>query len=475
MTESQDVPGRQRLYSAIRPARSRALWPQAVCWLLAIICLLAGCRKKEKASDLVVVSPHPDAAQKEFAAGFARWHQARYGAPARIEWRDLGGGSAITKTVRSLYGQAGRTSGLDIYFGGGAPDHRYLANEGCLQPIQLPEQLLADIPQTLGGVQQYDANAGWYGACISSFGILYNAKLLDKINAERPEKDRLPVPRRWDDLADPRMRGQTVAAGPESSSARASYELMLQTAGPWPAGWKRLLAFWANCQSFTAGASALPSRVHTGQALVATSIDYYAFSEIASAGPDELKFALPEDGVIFTPDPISVLKGAPHPEMAKRFIEFVLSLDGQALWCLPAGTPGGPKDKTLFRQPINRKAYEKYAAQFPPQLVNILDVKGQVTLDEKLQAARVPHVLPLMMKAAAIDNGDKLRAAWKRIIDKGMPPELMEDFARLPENLATEDALYRTAAELAAGDAARTEQITQAWTDFFRAKYERLK
>jgi spermidine/putrescine-binding protein len=250
---------------------------------------------------------------------------------------------------------------------------------------------------------------------------------------------------------------------------------MFQSAGPWPVGWKRLLPFWANCQSFPDRASALPKRVHDGQALVATSIDYYAFSEIATAGPNELKFVLPEDGVIFTPDPISVLKGAPHLEMARRFVQFVLSVDGQALWCLPAGTPGGPVNKTLFRQPINRVAYEKYARQFPPQLVNIFALNSQVILDEKLQSARIPQVLPLLMKAAAIDNGANLRQAWKRIIDKGCPPELMEEFLRLPENLATEEAIYRTAAQLSQGDAQKIEEISNAWTDFFRAKYERIR
>jgi hypothetical protein len=45
----------------------------------------------------------------------------------------------------------------------------------------------------------------------------------------------------------------------------------------------------------------------------------------------------------------------------------------------------------------------------------------------------------------------------------------------LPENLATEEAIYRTAAQLSQGDAQKIEEISNAWTDFFRAKYERIR
>ncbi len=383
--------------------------------------LLTACQKKAKSADLIIISPHPDAARKEFAAAFSKWHEDHYGTPATVEYRDLGGGTTVTKAIRSLYGHSSASSGIDVYFGGGAPDHQYLAGEGCIEKIELPAELLAQIPQTINGVRQYDANAGWYGACISSFGILYNAQLLNELNAKGAADQQLPTPRRWADLADPRFNGLLIAAGPESSSGRACYELILQSAGKWTAGWKRLLGFWANCQGFTAGASDLPTRVHNGQALAATCIDFYAFGEIATAGEGQLKFVLPEDGVVWTPDPVSVLKGAPHREMARKFVEFVLSVDGQALWCLPAGTPGGPVSRTLFRQPINRLAYERYGEKFPPQLVNVnpSNLTG-IELDANLQAMRVPKLLPKLMQAAAIDNGAFAAAGLEADYRKGL-------------------------------------------------------
>jgi len=40
-------------------------------------------------------------------------------------------------------------------------------------------------------------------------------------------------------------------------------------------------------------------------------------------------------------DPIALLRGAPHGELARAFIEYVLSPDGQKLWNAKPGTSGG--------------------------------------------------------------------------------------------------------------------------------------
>lgn len=442
--------------------------------LIAVaLAFASGCRKQEP-SDLVVVSPHADQIQQEFGRAFSAWHQEKYGSPAAIQWRDMGGTSSITKTLMGIYDAGAATSQIDVYFGGGAPDHKALGVKGHLQPIELPAETLANIPQFIDGVQQYDTVNGWYGACVSSFGILYNAAQINRINGELPEARKLPTPTTWDDLADPRMFGRTIAAGPKSGSAKASYEMMLQAAGEWPNGWPRLLEFWANCQAFTQGSSEVPMKVRNGQALAATSIDFYAFKEIALAPPGELKFVLPADGVVFTPDPISVLKGAPNAEMARRFVEFVLSPQGQALWCLPAGTPGGPQEYTLFRQPIRKDVYDKYAGQMPEQIVNIFEKTGRLTLNSEVQEARVAHILPRLMQAAAIDNDQLLREAWKACIDAGMPADMMAEFGSLPENLATQEALLATAAMLAEADDVKAEAVVSAWHTFFREKYRKL-
>ena len=57
---------------------------------------------------LVVVSPHIASIREEFAAAFSDWHRAKYGAPVRIDWRNIGGTTEIMRYLGGEYGAAFR-------------------------------------------------------------------------------------------------------------------------------------------------------------------------------------------------------------------------------------------------------------------------------------------------------------------------------------------------------------------------------
>ncbi len=439
---------------------------------------LAGCKRETPDADLVLTSPHDPQVQQEFERAFSAWHQEKFGQPVTLQWRDIGGTSQIVKYLQQRAG----TSEIDLFFGGGDPAHVALARTGDLQPIELPEEVLAQLPESIAGVQQYDPQAGWYGACLSSFGIIYNAQLVRELGLEPP--------RTWEALSSDALYGRVAGASAKSGSAKAAYELILQTAPDWPTGWGRLLGYWGNCQSFTEGSSDVMALVGNGQALAATAIDYYAIKEARQATPGLLEFVVPDDGGVFTPDPISMLKGAPHPQMAQRFIEFVLSPQGQALWCLPtygslesttqpAEAYPGPTTYALYRQPIRKDVYQIYQGRMLPELAgDVFSREYPFTLDQQLQNARVNFILPPLMQAAAIDNSQLLHRAWKVVIDRGRPANLMAEFSALPENLATTEALLATAQRIAdaqdAADDRALEQVYSDWRGFFRTKYERI-
>lgn len=421
---------------------------------------VGGCRKKVEA-DLVIASPHNKKIETEFDTAFREWHKQKFAAEVKIEWRDLGGTTAVTRYLIQQYKRA-ETSGIDLVFGGGAPDHKLLASKGITVPVKLPEEILSQLPEMIGPVRQYDPDGRWYGATFSSFGIIYSRPLL--------QAQSLPIPTRWDDLADPRMFGKVSAAdGTQSGSARAAYEMVIQSAPDWPAGWAKLLKIFANCKHFTGGASDIPKDVADGEVLAGAAIDFYAYLQIAVSG-DTVAFSRVAETTAFTPDPIAMLKGAPHPEMARRFMEFVLSEPGQTLWCLAPGVPGGPRKEALFRQPIRRDIYAKYTGKMFGQLVDPFERQWDFQLDEEAAAVRISRLLGPLMKTAAIDLQPELRKAWRAIIDAGMPEDLLAEFAALPEDLAGAQAAVKTARELS--DERRRELITRNWQDFFRGKYK---
>jgi len=430
--------------------------------LLSAAAALPGCKKKTEAG-LVIISPHPDQIQTEFERAFRDWHREKFGTDVRFEWRDVGGTTLITRFLVNQYRRAD-TSGIDVYFGGGAPDHKFLTARGITQRVELPEGLRAQLPATIGSVRQYDPEGHWYGAAISCFGIIYNAKLL--------RANGLALPAAWQDLSTPEMFNRVAAAdASQSGSARAAYEMVIQSAPDWPAGWANLLSIFANCKRFTGGASEVADLVADGEVLAGAAIDYYAYTTIAVQGPD-IGFAIVRGTTAYTPDPISVLKGAPHPEMARRFVEFVLSERGQSLWCLPVGAPGGPAEHALYRQPVRRDMYEKYRGKMLAPLVDPFAYSGDFKLDEQAAAIRISRLLGPLMKAAVLDSRAQLSQAWKAILDAGRPAELLKEFHALPEDLADEATALETAKKLS--DKKQQELITSAWQKFFRAKYERI-
>jgi len=67
------------------------------------------------------------------------------------------------------------------------------------------------------------------------------------------------------------------------------------------------------------------------------AIDQYAETVIRLAGKDKLGFVLPADVTVLDADAVGMLNGAPSPELAKLFIEFALSKDGQRVLYQPVG------------------------------------------------------------------------------------------------------------------------------------------
>src|SRR6185436_6606251 len=104
---------------------------------------------------------------------------------------------------------------------------------------------------------------------------------------------------------------------------------------------------------FSDQADKVAQDVQGGSAAAGMCIDFYGRFGSDQPGPGRrLRFALPEGGSSMGSDPIGLLRGAPAPELARSFIEFVLSPEGQALWAYKRGALGGPERYALRRTPI---------------------------------------------------------------------------------------------------------------------------
>jgi ABC-type Fe3+ transport system substrate-binding protein len=390
-------------------------------WGVVVSCLLAtALAAKER--EVIILTPHVESIREEFGRGFAEWHARKFGESARAEWRVFGGTSESLRFVQSEFASKPAGIGLDIFFGGGPEPFLLLADKKLLEPCPLPETLMAGIPPMAGSAELYDAERTWYGAVLSSFGILQNTRLQAQL--------KLPRAHRWEELASPQFFGWVGAGDPRKSGTMNNmYEAMLQAYG-WERGWQLLHAIGGNTRKFDMVSSSTAKDVVVGETVYAFAIDFYGFTQIAAAGRSNLTFVLPEDFTSLSADGIAVLKGAPNLETARRFVEFVMSEEGQKLWLLPRGHPEGPKMHGIDRMAVRPALYEKFRGQSNIEY-SPFALKQSFRYDAALSRDR-RDVLSALFGAVIVDTHAELKDAWAAIIRRGARPEEIAALGTVP-------------------------------------------
>ncbi|MDA0803682.1 MAG: extracellular solute-binding protein [Planctomycetota bacterium] len=409
-----------------------ALVPVAVLVAIPILLARSGSRSGDEERFIVIVTPHNEEIRQEFEHAFKAWHADRFGERVGIRWDLPGGTSEIKRLLLDLHGRAledGRpTINIDIFFGGGSYEYTNLAKpykplhggadgEPVLASAPLPEGVLsAAFPeQTVGGRELYDADRRWFATALSTFGIAYNPEACQKLGT--------PAPESWEDLADPRLQGWVAMTNPgQSGSVLTAFETILLRRG-WVEGWQILSRAGANARTFSGSSADIPKRISAGACAAGVCIDFYARREAqvvgmgTGTGGERIAFVAPRGASVIDPDPVAMLTGAREPELAVRFIEFCLSMQGQALWQFKVGARvdelEGPQWEELRRLPARREMYERYRSEFrdADQPSPFLDATAPPN-----KPAYRPLISP-MFSAIVIQPRTLQQAAWRAILN----------------------------------------------------------
>lgn len=142
----------------------------------------------------------------------------------------------------------------------------------------------------------------------------------------RPEQE----PRAWTDLLDPRWKGKILSIDPRTTTTPDRWVHMLTKYKLVEPGFFPRLA--AQGLSFPSGVGPRPPYVALARgegAILVYGLDAQGAVVIAEGA--HVKPTAPREGLTATGSAIQLIKGAPHPNAGKLFINFVLSQEGHEM------------------------------------------------------------------------------------------------------------------------------------------------
>ncbi|MCC5833995.1 MAG: extracellular solute-binding protein [Opitutales bacterium] len=356
--------------------------------------------------------------------------------------------------ARRAFLESNVSSGIDVFFGGGSYDHSVHAARGHLVDAGLldahpewfietaePGEIPSGIPQSFAGERFYDPEGRWHGAVLASYGIIYNKDVVEQLGLEH-------MPRNWADLTDPRYFGQIAVSDPTMSGAMTqAFEMVIQqqmqahlealreehpSADPeqldaraaeegWVKGMQVIQLIAANARYFTDSSTKPNIDVSLGDSAAGMTIDFYGrFQQEtieARGGGDRFVFYNPPGGSTISADPISLLRGARNDSVARAYIRYVLSEEGQKLWNFKVGTPGGPETYALRRPPIRPDFYrdEWQVYRSDPDYNPYLAAEGFHYRGD--WTGRLFTEIRFLIRVSFMDVRDELARAWKAILN----------------------------------------------------------
>ncbi|MDB6180871.1 ABC transporter substrate-binding protein [Paracoccus fistulariae] len=298
----------------------------------------------------------------------------------------------LNKSTSSGVKYVGETAGnntTDLFWASAPDAFEVLKKNGHLAK---PTLNVSGIPDMIGSYPMNDPDGHYFGFAASGYGIMWNTRYL--------EANGLEPAREWADLEKPEYFGHVGMSAPSrSGTTHLTVETVLQGEG-WEQGWADWKWIAGNFATVSERSFGVPDGVNTGNFGLGIVIDFFGFSSKASGFP--VDFAYPSVTAL-VPANIGVVANAPNEAGAVKFIEFLLSPDGQKTLLDPA----------IMRLPVNPETY----ASAPEGLPNPFEddsIGAAVKFDVDTSGARY-YIVSSMFDVMITYRLDDLRAAVKAV------------------------------------------------------------
>jgi len=131
---------------------------------------------------------------------------------------------------------------------------------------------------------------------------------------------KLPAPRHWNDLLDPRMKDLISMGHPGFSGYVGNWVVAMNDKYGWDNYFKKLAA---NNPKIGRSVFDCTTDIVSGERVVGPGADSLALER--KAGGNSIAIAFPEDDTILVTAPVTVMKEAPHPNAARLFMNYYYS------------------------------------------------------------------------------------------------------------------------------------------------------
>jgi iron(III) transport system substrate-binding protein len=249
------------------------------------------------------------------------------------------------ETFAQIKAEAANPRG-DVWWGGTGDPHLQAAEEGLTQEYRSPQ--LANL-QPWAVKQAEQSKFRTVGIYAGALGYSFNTQQLARRN--------LPEPKCWADLTKAEFRDEVQVADPNSSgTAYTKIATLVQLMGEDKA-FEFLRAKHRNVNQYTRSGAAPARAVATGESLIGITFLHDAVAQAVQGAP--VKVVAPCEGTGYEIGSMSIIKGAKNMENAKKFFDWALTPEAQAI---------GAQAKA-YQVPSNRNA------PTPPEAPKLSDIK----------------------------------------------------------------------------------------------------
>ena len=264
---------------------------------LVALAALSGCASDDR-TPLVVYSPHG----KEMLSAYEEAFEAAH-PEVDVQPIDMGAQDAYDR-IRTER----QNPQASVWWGAPQVTFARAAEEGLLQPFTPSWADALD-------ASAKDPEGRWYGTFLTPEGFLVNTETLDSTE----------IPRDWDDLLDPRWRDRVLIRTPlASGTMRVIWSAMIVRQPSEEEGFRWLARLDENTKAYTAD----PTQLYLGLARGTADVTLWNMPDTyfqAETNGYPFAFVVPASGTPVLVDAIAIPAGAPQPELAQEFVEFVTS------------------------------------------------------------------------------------------------------------------------------------------------------